>query len=66
MSNMSILEDDGKRDKMSKNLELKIFSHCRPFDVLMPRSEEDGEYILPYVEFGTMEVKRLVISFLDY
>ena len=36
----------------------KFCSHCRPFYVLMPRREGDGECILLDVEFGTMEVKK--------
>ena len=34
-----------------------VCSHCRTFYVLTPRSEKGGEWILPDVEFGTMEVK---------
>ena len=48
---------------MDKNAK-KNCSHCRPFDVLTPRSERDGEFILLDVEFGTMEVKEWSYIFL--
>ena len=53
-----------KRDKMPKNIAAKTTAIVDHFDVLMPRSERDGECILPNVEFGTMEVKIMVIYFL--
>ena len=65
---MSIQEDDRikkqKEGKYPKNNCSQNNSHCRPFDVLMPRIERDGECIHPDVEFGTVEVKRMVIYFL--
>ena len=68
MSIMSILEDDGtkkqKEGQDAKNFCIKNSSQCRPFDFLMPRSERYGKCILPDVEFGTIEVKIMVISFL--
>ena len=67
MSSMSIVEDDGikmqKVDKMPKDC-TNNDNHCRPFDVLTPRSGRDGECILPDVDFGTVKVKRMVIYFL--
>ena len=42
----------------------KACSHCRPFDVLTPRREGDGECIFLDVEFGTVEVKEWSFLFL--
>ena len=42
----------------------KFCSHCRPFYVLTPRREGDGECILLDVQFGTVELKEWSFFFL--
>ena len=41
-----------------ENMSKKVCIHYRPFYVLTPRREGDGECILPDVEFGTVEAKE--------